>query len=224
MTLFPVLATTSFAFFDVDETIIRDKSMFSILKAIERTNTTFRQKNVLKRLVDLRDCGADRTTINKAFYESFAGLLQKQVQKLAEEYFLTQLKNSIDFFIKPAVDCLRWHAAHGIEPVFVSGSSIDFLQPLARYLDVHHLLATRLFCDLNGKYTGVIDGEVMIGSGKRHAVNQFIARQRANASFCYAYGDHPSDIEFLNCVGFPSVVAGNSALEQIARERGWPIL
>lgn len=218
------LTVLSFAFFDVDETIIRDKSMFSILKAIERVNPDFRERDILKRLDDLRNQGVDRAVINKAFYSNFKGLLRKQVCEIAENYFSTQLIDGNDFLIAPVVERLRSHTSSGVEPVFVSGSSGDFLGPLARHLRVHHLLTTRLSCDTQGQYTGMIEGTVMIGAGKQQAVDHFIACKGADATLCYAYGDHQSDANFLKCVGFPSVVAGDPELEEIARKQGWPVL
>ena len=216
-----------FAFFDVDETLINAKSMFSFQSFYHRRRwgrlgsqiADWRSRGQLERLIIQ---GADRSQVNAAFFAEFRGSRPEEVQVAAISWF-EHIRTSADFFIEPVLDALRKHQLDGIKPVFVSGSSLEILQPLADQLQVHHILANRLEVDA-GRYTGRLLPPQTIGTGKREAVNSFLLDQGANPSCCFAYGDHLSDLPFLETVGHPTVIARNNDLIAIARDRGWPII
>lgn len=219
--------TPRFAFFDVDETLINVKSMFSFQSFYHRRRwgslgsqiADWRSRSHIKRLIVQ---GADRTQVNTAFFAGFRGARPDEMQVAAISWF-EHVRTSADFFIEPVLDVLRKHQQDGTKPVFVSGSSVEILQPLADQLQVHHILANRLEVDA-GRYTGRILSPQTIGAGKREAVNIFMMDHGANPNCCFAYGDHLSDLPLLETVGHPTVVARNNDLIAIARDRGWPII
>jgi len=219
--------TPRFAFFDVDETLKNVKSMDSFQSFYHRR----RWGRLGSQIADWRSCrrlerliikGADRTQVNTAFFEEFRGGRPEKVQVAAISWF-EHIRTSADFFIEPVLAALRKHQQDGTKPVFVSGSSVEILQPLADQLQVHHILANRLEVDA-GRYTGRLLSPQTIGAGKREAVNFFLMAHGAEPSGCFAYGDHLSDLPLLETVGHPTVVARNNDLIAIARERGWPII
>jgi phosphoserine phosphatase len=65
----------------------------------------------------------------------------------------------------------------------------------------------------DGRYTGEVV-RPMIGEGKREAVLALLRDHPGGVDprECYAYGDHPSDLPMLECVGNPRVVGGNPDL------------
>lgn len=77
---------------------------------------------------------------------------------------------------------------------------------------------------VDGHYTDQIEGPFVHGSGKAEAVASVIAARGYDPSQCYAYTDSVSDLPLLELVGHPVAVNPDSALEAIARERGWPIV
>jgi HAD superfamily hydrolase (TIGR01490 family) len=102
----------------------------------------------------------------------------------------------------------------------VSGSSIDILRPLARDFGVHSLLATRQLAT-EGVYTGEIERPIMIGLGKRQAIETLAAASKLQLSRSYAYGDHITDLPMLEAVGNPIIVGDDEALRDIAVARCW---
>lgn len=214
-----------YAFFDVDETLINEKSMFSIL---EETSKKFPWVNsilIKRKLQRLRSTGVERGVVNRAFYKEFCGLSKAEIQKIAEAYIRNRLESEQGFIITSVIQVFEEYRQNGFEPVFVSGSALDFIQPLARHLRVQHSLATRLTCDAEGKYTGEIEGEPMIGQEKRRAVLEFILQHEVDPLNCAAFGDHLSDLPFLEITGDPHVVAtSDERLVSIARQRGWPVI
>lgn len=221
------MATNQYAFFDVDETLIGLKSMFSFrdyyLRRMygETVGKSATQQADLHIHTQAR-LGVDRASINRLFWQSFKGYKHADVQ-IAVSSWHNEIRKQPGYYIRPAVEALREHQRNGVEPAFVSGSSRDLLWPLARELNVRHVLANQLEV-ADGKYTGNILAPQTIGDGKRQAILSFLRDHHANASDCFGYGDHLSDLPLLEMIGFPHVIAGSPELEALAQQRGWPVL
>ncbi|WP_068089146.1 HAD family hydrolase [Polycladidibacter stylochi] len=215
-----------FAFFDVDETLVFEKTMFSILNKLSFHFNELDAASLLKQLRDMRLQNIPREEVNRYFYRSLAGLKQIEVRKIAKDYINMRLANNghRPFLIPETVKALHDLKKNGFEPVFVSGSAIDFLFQLAQALGVRHVLATALSTDSKGCYTGKLSGDCMIGAGKANAVGKFMATHKADPALCYAFGDHISDADFISLVGHGNLVEGSSAAEHLAVERGWTII
>lgn len=221
------MAETRYAFFDVDETLIGIKSMFSFRDFYLRWTLGVEQgaaaqKHAQTQVQEQVARGLERTEINRLFWESFRGFEQTDVQQAAYAWH-QQVRQKPGYFIQQAVAALRQHQQEGTEPVFVSGSCIDILMPLAIELGVKTLLTNRLEVE-QGRFTGKLLPPQTIGAGKRQAMVDFLEESDALACDCYAYGDHLSDLPLLETVGHPRVVAGNTDLVSVARHRGWPVL
>lgn len=221
------MAETRYAFFDVDETLIGIKSMFSFRDFYLRWTLGVEQgaaaqKHAQTQVQEQVARGLERTEINRLFWESFRGFEQTDVQQAAYAWH-QQVRQKPGYFIQQAVAALRQHQQEGTEPVFVSGSCIDILMPLATELGVKTLLTNRLEVE-QGRFTGKLLPPQTIGAGKRQAMVDFLEECDALACDCYAYGDHLSDLPLLETVGHPRVVAGNTDLVSVARHHGWPVL
>ncbi|WP_273439618.1 HAD family hydrolase [Sedimenticola selenatireducens] len=218
--------TPAFAFFDVDETLITEKSMFSMLHEIEKHLGGINASDIKHRLQTMAKAGEARAEVNLAYYRALAGLPCCEVQQIAADYISKRLQTDTmaPYLIQPVVTQLRRLQSNGITPVFLSGSAVDFLIPLADHLNVSHILATQLKVDKAGHYTGEIVSQPMIGDGKRQALINFASQHQSPLSDCYAFGDHSSDAEYLSLVGMARIVSGNSQLEQQAQQQGWPII
>lgn len=215
------------AFFDVDETLIDIKSMFSfrafyLLRQLGAANGAQAEQQEVDRLGQLMSQGADRAAVNRSFYEVFQGHERSRVIEAADAWFSIE-KERPGFFVDTTLRALRQHQEDGVGIVFVSGSLTEILRPLAEYLGVSDVLATRLEVEA-GRYTGRLAAPQTIGTGKWKAANQLMLERGAKPGDCYAYGDHLSDLSLLESVGHPRVVAVDPALVEIARLRAWPLM
>ena len=96
-------------------------------------------------------------------------------------------------------ELLRRHLANGDTVVFVSASYEVYLRPLARLLDVEHVLAARLEVGANGRYTGQLDGPNCRGAEKVRRLDQW-RRETVGSDrpvWLTAYGDSRGDRELL---------------------------
>lgn len=214
----------SVAFFDVDETLIIEKSMFSVLKQLESLEPAIKSKNIQQTVKGLRERKTSREDINRYFYSCFKNIPQTFVEKVAQEYFENKI-SSENLFFQPVLSILIGLQAIGVKIALLSGSSESFLQPIANHLKVDFILATQQEVDEKGNFTGNILNPVpMIGEGKVQAVTEFIEKYSLDPKKCFAFGDHDSDSGFLSIVGIPFIISGNKAMEVIALENNWPII
>lgn len=218
----------AYAFFDVDGTLIHGKSMFAFHDFWYRqwpeggAGNRHEHEDVSAILNSLVVSGAPRELINRRYYEFFAGRSVAGVTACAQAW-ADQVLGQPDFFIPEVVARLESLRDAGLEPVFVSGSFVEVLNPIAKALDVKYILASRLAND-GRKYNGRLAGTQTIGVGKAVAVKRFLADQEVASAHCHALGDDVSDVPMLEAVGHPTAVIGDPELAMVAAIRGWTTL
>ena len=132
-----------------------------------------------------------------------------------------------------AVERVAWHAAQGHTIVLVSGTLAPLARRVAAALGMKlalrgiagriDLCATELE-EIDGKWSGEIVGEAVVGDAKARTVRRFASERGLTLSQCYAYADQASDRWMLEAVGWPIVVNPSRALARIARQKGWLVL
>ncbi|MFI8417106.1 HAD family hydrolase [Serratia sp. NPDC078593] len=212
------------AFFDVDETLIRMKSMFhfyqywSAVRGCQKEYEVFMQEFRLA-LAE----GVKRETLNRMYYRQFIGVNIDDIYQVAEDWFHEFLLHK-DSYIPAAVDSFQRHKRRGDITVFISGSMLPLLKPLGTKLGVDAILCTQLLLDENGKLTGEIGSPQTIGQGKQHALLSFSDKNKIDLTKSFAYGDDLSDIPMLMATGNPVCIGENSSLAEHARQNKWKVL
>lgn len=217
------------AFFDVDNTLLNLKSMFSFQEyfyANAPETRRGRETSYADFVAQLQTHPArhDRLALNRLFYESFKGRRRSEVVALAEQWFRGLNDEHGDkLWIRSALDLANALREEGHLLVAVSGSCHEILGPVLRHLAFDHCLATNLEVH-EDIYTGKILPPQVIGEGKAQVIAQFGGEHSLDVAACVACGDHITDIAMLEAVGMQYVVAGDPALESIAASRKWPVL
>jgi HAD superfamily hydrolase (TIGR01490 family) len=216
----------SYAFFDVDGTLLRGKSMFEFhdfwYQRWLGTSDPHRREEYEDASAVLRthcENTNSRRVINLRYYELFAGRQVDEVQRCAQAWASGKIADPTSW-VKHVVAEMQSLRDRGIQPVLVSGSFVEALQPIAQHLGVHHILATRLLHD-GVRYCGRIKPPPTIGPGKADAIRQFAIEQAVDLESCWAYGDDISDLDMLEAVGNPVAVVGDPLLQRAANERAW---
>lgn len=200
------------AVFDVDETLIRRKSMFDFLEFVMcqalglEAGSACTEVHVarLRKLAKSKP----RTFVNREFYRIFRGWSTSEIERLAKAWF-----SSVDhpeFYFEDVLKRYRQHKSHGDFIVLLSGSARLFLRPLANLLEPDHVLAIDLEQDEFGILTGEISGIQTIGDGKRIALASILAGLPEWPEL-FGYGDHPSDFPFLDLCDHAAVVVNQSS-------------
>ena len=76
---------------------------------------------------------------------------------------------------------------------------------------------------VDNKYTGAINGTILHGVEKVHAIETLAKDRNVKLEDCFAYSDSHNDIPLLNAVGSPRAINPDAKLRIIALAHGWPI-
>ncbi len=218
-----------YAFFDVDGTIITLNSLMGFLRYYYESTAFLKIVGTMKfmfakcRIQLYRHMGKDRNFLNRFYYKFYKNHPVSKVKEYGKEWFFKLDQDHAALYRKAVIDELCEHQDKGAEIVFVSGSFPDCLQPLADKFGVKHILATTLE-QRGAVYTGNILDPQTIGDGKRVAMEAFLQENDVQASDCYAYGDHISDIPMLAVVGHPVALVGDASLTDHAKNKGWRVM
>ncbi|MBI2190893.1 MAG: HAD family hydrolase [Planctomycetes bacterium] len=213
------------AFFDVDGTLARSNiaSAYAYLRWTELSWPAripwipcFALKAALYLAVD----AFDRARFNRLFYRNYRGRRADSAAEMARRCFEGYLKPRL---FPDAVAHVQQVRQEGFEVVLVTGS-LDFLvEPLARELNVGHVLAARLQVS-RGLFTGELEGGPLSDEEKARRVRDFASERGVSLAESQAYGDSIADLPMLEAVGAPHLVNPDAKLRRIGLERSWPIL
>src|SRR5687767_8807122 len=160
------------AFFDLDKTIIARSSALVFGRPFMKEGLISRSmivKGMYAQLV-YHLLGADEGKMEKmrvALLELTKGWEQDKVSQLVRE----TLEEIIDPIIyAEALELIEEHRAAGRRVYIVSSSADEIVKPLAEYLGVPHVIATRAKIE-DGKYTGELEFYAY-AEGKREAIQE----------------------------------------------------
>jgi len=161
----------------------------------------------------------DRKVFVRVFFRQYRGINSERARAWHRRHFEVTLKQRI---FPDALRQVQWHREQGHKIVLVTGSADFVVEPLASWLGAD-LIAAKLE-EVDGKFTGRLIGEPLIGDGKAKAVLSYADEHKIDLTRSYAYGDSKSDEPMLACVGNPVAVNPDRRLRQIAAERGWKVV
>lgn len=212
------------AFFDLDKTIIARSSALVFGRPFYKEGLISRGdvvKGVYAQLV-YHLVGADENKMERmrqALLELTKGWDRDRVSALVRET-LTEIIDPIIY--AEALDLIAEHRAAGRRVYIVSSSAEEIVRPLAEYIGIPNVIATRAVVE-DGRYTGELEF-YCYGEGKREAIVAEAERAGIDLSASYAYSDSATDLPMLEAVGHPHAVNPDKELRKIAEEREWPVL
>jgi HAD superfamily hydrolase (TIGR01490 family) len=211
------------AFFDVDETVITAKSMFDFLEYwIDTSRRPLNYPLIAQYFADLAAQGTPREQINRAYYETFAGVSKEELE-LAGIGWHEAYKVRPHAYIVATSHAIRAHRRAKHMVVLVSGGFFACLDPIGRQVGADLVIGTEPVVDANGILTGEVV-EPMIGDAKGAAAERVIAASGLSAQDCFGYADHRSDLRLLHAVGQAHIVGADPVLLSEADRLAWPQL
>jgi len=215
---------TAAAFFDLDKTVIAKSSTLAFSRPLYKAGFLNRRALVKAGIAQVvyMMVGADHDQLER---------VRDQMMELTKGWEAAQIRTlvreTVDEVVAPlvfaeALAIMDDHRRNGLRVVIISASPEEVVMPLARYLGVDHVIATRSTIDAEGRYTGDMDFYAY-GPGKADAINDLADKWDLDLSACYAYSDSATDIPMMEVVGHPVAVNPDKELREIAEEKGWPI-
>lgn len=212
------------AFFDVDGTLVSTTIVHAYIW-LQTSSFTRIQKlfwlvgflpKVLYYLILDR---ISRPRFNEVFYKNYRGMDAEALKTLATDMFNSYLRHKI---FPEAISQIEEHKTRGEQVVLLTGSLNFIVQPIADFFGSDSVIAPELK-EQDGFFTGQLTTEPLIGEQKAAAMKKFAAQAETQLDICYAYSDSKSDLQMLECVGYPIAVNPSKGLRQHALESGWEI-
>lgn len=209
-------------FFDMDKTLIAENSGLSFMRYSLRRKKTSRWK-VYKSMIDYMRYRLDLLDMEKAYRESLKdliGICEEELAQFCQEWFQDAVKNLI---YPQAQECVEKHLSLGDTVAIISNSMTYAVNPLARYLNVPHVLSTQLEVRA-GVFTGKYIEPLCFRQGKVFWAEKLALELGKDLSESIFYSDSITDLPLLERVRYPRVVNPDMRLRIIAKRRGWPVM
>jgi HAD superfamily hydrolase (TIGR01490 family) len=209
-------------FFDMDKTLISGNSGVSFMRYSLRRGKTTRWK-VLKSMVDYVRYRYDLLNMEVAYRDSLrplVGIREEELVQFCQEWFEDAVRPLI---YSEARDIVRQHLGQGQRVAIISNATSYAVAPLAQYLGVQHVLATRLEVR-QGVFTGDYIKPLCFRQGKVFWAEKLARELAAEVGQSTFYTDSITDLPLLERVQDPRVVNPDPRLRRLARQRGWAVL
>jgi len=209
------------AFFDFDGTLIDGYSAMAMMQHRwrRREMSPGEMARLLMVGIEAGMGEADFERFMTVGVEAFRGREASDMDEMGERLMLSVLGGTL---YAEAWRLVEAHRRRG-HTVVIATSALPFqVEPLARELEIEHVLCTRLEVE-DGLLTGKVDGPILWGPGKAAAVRAFAQTNRIDLDRSWAYGNGDEDEEFLAVVGNPRPLNPSKGLARVAGRRGWPV-
>jgi putative phosphoserine phosphatase/1-acylglycerol-3-phosphate O-acyltransferase len=144
---------------------------------------------------------------------------ESALEEIGERIFVRQLAKTV---YPEARALVRAHRERGHTVAIVSSALRYQVEPLARDLEIEHVLSTRLEVE-DGVFTGRVLRPTCFGEGKAQAVRDLAEQHGLDLDESWFYTDSHDDLPALEVVGRPRPLNPDERLERVARERAWPV-
>ncbi len=216
---------TEAAFFDLDKTVIAKSSTLAFGRPLYKAGMLGRRPLLKAAIAQTfyMTFGADHAQMEKVREGMMAltrGWHRDEIEELVEE--------ALDEVVAPlvyaeALFLIDDHLRKGRRVFIISASPLEIVRPLAHYIGVDEVIATRAAVDEEGRYTGDLEFYAY-GESKAEEIERLAAAEGIELAQSYAYSDSATDLPLLRAVGHPVVVNADRDLRRIAEEEGWPTL
>lgn len=129
--------------------------------------------------------------------------------------------------IKPsALDLVKKHQNEQAVCVIITATNSFITQPIAQAFGIEALIATEPEL-LDNEYTGKVNGLPSFREGKIHRLNDWLEEKgwtMDSFESSHFYSDSINDLPLLEQVSHPVAVNPDAKLNEIAQQRGWPVL
>ena len=212
---------TDTEFFDVDHTITKKSTAISYLILLIKKK--YLPVSILKSVplvcLNYKFGRMNEKHFNRKIPE-LLGIKREYLDDIAQENFVKYIKPSL---YPEAVNYIKKLKNEGKRIILASSSMEIILRPLADYLGIEDIIATR-FAFENNLCIGCFEGVPAFRNEKRKLVLDFIEDNNIDLAKTSFYSDSIHDRPLMEEVGNPVATNPDFRLKLLAKNRGWKIL
>lgn len=210
------------ALFDMDRTLVRKETATLYVK-YQRDIGQATTLDLLKALY-----WVGQYTLGILDIDKVADKVLGMVQGIPEPEFVAQCEDWFTKYVEEHItekgrEAVLKHRARGDLCAIVTGGTRYAAGPLARRLDIEHVVASELEIDAAGKLTGRAVKPLCLGSGKLRRAEVLAEKLGFALQDATFYTDSISDLPLLERVAEPIIVNPDPRLSRLAKRRGWVI-
>ena len=210
------------AFFDLDRTLIKGFS------AKEFFQTRLLSGRMKSKEVVAQFAGVMVYATGNRNFAGLAALSAQGVKGVPEQTFIdlgeeVYLKHLADAIYPESRALVQAHLAKGHTVAIISAATPYQVNPVARDLDIEHIMCTRMKVE-KGKFTGEIIEPACWGEGKSHAAIELAKEHKLDMAKSYFYTDSHEDLPLMEIVGHPRPINPDKELRAIAYQNNWPVM
>lgn len=217
------MPTVQLALFDLDHTLLDGDSDSLWFRFLTEQGAIDADEHAEERTRHARDYYAGRLDV-AAFYnltlrplaDHEPGKLLGWREQFVREYVVPRIAGE-------ARTLLQEHRNAGHTLVIVTATNRFITEPIARELDVPHLLATEPEHD-GVRFTGRVEGIPCFRDGKLSHLREWLYQENVMPGETWFYSDSHNDLPLLEYVHHPVAVNPDSILQEIAGRRHWPVM
>ncbi len=208
----------SIALFDLDMTIFKEYSIFSLTKYLVKEKVL--EESVFAKMLEkskeykegLISYSETAVFLLQIWAESLKGVNYNDVKEKTKDFFGENKDNFYSYFEQLLPELKKTHEIYLVTagPQFVS-------EVIKEKFEMDGFLSTE-FEVLDGKFTGNIMSSLADG---KHVVENLLSRYSGNN---FAFGDSENDIGMLERVKNPVCINPTEKLLEVAKERGWLVV
>lgn len=210
------------ALFDMDRTLVRRETA-SLYVRYQRRIGEARRRDVLLALYWVAQYTAgiiDAPDVAARALRALEGTHEALLAARCDDWFRRFVEPHVCDLGRRAVE---HHRARGEVVAIVTGASPYVARPLARRLDIVHVVASELEIDAKGAFTGRFVAPLCYGTGKVERARRLADELGFVLEESTFYTDSYTDLPLLEAVAVPIAVNPDPRLARAARARGWRI-
>ena len=150
----------------------------------------------------------------------YRGKDDRELRLTTQEWFEEYVLGYVRAEARTTVDR---HRQAGDLLAIVTAATEYAARPLARELDIAHVVSSEVEVDEAGKLTGRAVPPLCYGPGKVARTERLLERFDLDLERATFYSDSITDLPLLERVGKPVVVCPDRRLRHVAKRRGWRI-
>lgn len=216
------------ALFDLDHTLLPFDSDYQWADFLARTGRAGDPEAARRRNDDLMRRYNEGTLSAQESADFMLGLLRLAQHDELMQWHEAYMTEIVRPGILPAAQALvARHRDAGALCAIVTATNEFVTTPIARALEIPHLIATVPERDAQGRYTGRIEGTPSYQVGKVLRVREWLATlgyALEDFEESWFYSDSMNDLPLLEVVTHPVATNPSTALRALAADRGWRIL
>lgn len=207
------------AFFDMDRTLLRCNTGELWLQFLHQRGEISRLRllQAMGWLLQYKLSILDIEAVSERVTRDMAGDSERQLIELSAEFLQARVLHQVAPAARQAIAA---HRRQNHVVAILSSSTPYITEPLARHLQIDHVLCTRLTVQ-NGVFDGSYHRPACYGAGKVHYAEAFADANQVDLSHSFFYSDSFSDLPMLKRVGHARVVNPDLRLRWHALRVGW---